>query len=79
MRHGYGKNGEVVGLDVKAMRTQPFDKSYLHFKHSKDIFLALVEVCHRLDRHEWQAYREAQDYEGLEMCIVRNLMGLGRR
>lgn len=74
VRSGYGKNGEVVGLDVKAMRTQPFDKSYLHLKHSKEIFLALVEVCHRIDRQEWQAYREAQDYEGLEMFIVRNLM-----
>jgi xylose isomerase len=75
VRHGYGKHGEVVGLDVKAMRTQPADKAFLHLKHSKEIFLELVDLAHRIDRKAWQAYVDARDYEGLERFIIRNLMG----
>ena len=75
VRHGYGKKGEVVGLDVKAMRTQPADKSAAHLKHSKEIFLMLVDLVHSIDRKAWQGYVEARDYEGLELFIVKNLMG----
>ncbi|MBV9866303.1 MAG: TIM barrel protein [Abitibacteriaceae bacterium] len=75
VRHGYGQNGEVVGLDVKAMRTQPAEISYLHLKHSKEVFLDLMELCHRIDRNEWQQYVTARDYESLERFILRNLMG----
>ena len=75
VRHGYGKAGEVVGLDVKAMRTQPADKAFLHLKHSKEIFLDLVDLAHRIDRKTWQGYVDARDYEGLERFIVRELDG----
>jgi xylose isomerase len=75
VRHGYGKAGEVVGLDVKAMRTQPADKAFLHLKHSKEIFLDLVDLAHNIDRKTWQGYVDDRDYEGLERFIVRNLMG----
>ena len=75
VRHGYGKHGEVVGLDVKAMRTQPAEKSFLHLKHSKEIFLDMVDLVHAIDRSAWQGYVDARDYEGLERFIVKNLMG----
>ena len=75
VRHGYGKQGEVVGLDVKAMRTQPADKAFLHLKHSKEIFLDLVDLVHLIDRKAWQGFVDARDYEGLERFIVKNLMG----
>jgi xylose isomerase len=75
VRNGYGKQGEVVGLDVKAMRTQPAEQSHLHLKHSKDIFLSLVALAHSIDRKAWQGYVDARDYEGLEYFIVKNLMG----
>ena len=39
-------------------------------------FLALLEVSRRIDRKAWQDYIDAQDYEGLELFIVKNLMGL---
>ena len=75
VRHGYGKQGEVIGLDVKAMRTQPADKAFVHLKHSKEIFLDLVELVHKIDRSAWQGYVAERDYEGLERFIVKNLMG----
>ncbi|MDB5173372.1 MAG: xylA 2 [Phycisphaerales bacterium] len=75
VRHGYGKDGSVVGLDVKAMRTQPAEKAFLHLKHSKEIFLDLVDLAHSIDRTAWKGYVEERDYEGLERFIVKNLMG----
>jgi xylose isomerase len=38
VRHSFGQKGEIVGLDVKAMRTQPADKSHLHLQHSMEVF-----------------------------------------
>ncbi len=75
VRNGFGQNGEVVGLDVKAMRTQPAEKSHLHLKTSKETFLDLVDLCHAINRDEWQGYITARDYESLERFIVKNLMG----
>ncbi len=75
VRNDYGKNGEVVGLDVKAMRTQPFDIATKHLANSKEIFDRLVQLSATIDRAEWQGYVDAQDYEGLEMFILRSLMG----
>jgi xylose isomerase len=75
VRNGYGKKGEVVGLDVKAMRTQPAELSHLHLKHSKEIFFDLVELSHGIDRDEWQGYVAARDYEGLERFILKSLLG----
>jgi xylose isomerase len=73
---GYGKNGEWVGLDVKAMRTQPFETAWKHLANSKEIFLQLVEVARRVDPQEVQGLTDARDYEGLEMLITKHLMGL---
>ncbi|MBI3911003.1 MAG: TIM barrel protein [Armatimonadetes bacterium] len=75
-RANYGQNGEWVGLDVKAMRTQPFDLAWKHLQNSKEIFSQLVEVSRRIDRQEWQDFVDRRDYEGLELFILRNLMGL---
>lgn len=79
VRQGFGKNGEIVGLDVKAMRTQPADKATAHLSNSKEIFLDLVDLAHRIDRAEWAGYLAARDYEGLERFIIRNLLGSNRQ
>jgi len=75
VQNNYGANGEVVGFDVKAMRTQPEEIAYYHLRHSKEVFLLLVEVSERLDRRQVEALRQARDYESLEMLILRTLMG----
>lgn len=75
VRNGYGKSGEVVGLDVKALRTQPAAISHLHLKHSKEIFSDLVELSHSINRDEWRGYVTARDYEGLERFILKSLLG----
>lgn len=75
VRNGYGKEGEIVGLDIKAMRTQKAENSHLHLKNSREIFLDLVDLVYSIDRQEWQSYVDAGDYESLERFIIRNLMG----
>jgi xylose isomerase len=75
VRHGFGQNGEIVGLDVKAMRTQSFEQAHKHLKHSKEIFLELAALCHSIDRGAWQRFVDERDYEGLERFILKNLMG----
>lgn len=71
VRSDYGAQGEVVGLDVKAMRTQAHETSWKHLANSKEIFERLVEVSAQIDREEWASYVAAQDYEALEIFILR--------
>ena len=57
------------------MRTQPHDIAMKHLANSREVFLRLVEISATIDRQEWQSYQETRDYDGLEMFILRNLMG----
>ncbi len=75
-KHGYGRNGEFIGLDVKAMRTQKKEVAYLHLKNSREIFLKLLHLVRTIDRKKWQEYIKVRDYEGLEMFILNNLMSI---
>ncbi|MDD5728445.1 MAG: TIM barrel protein [Victivallales bacterium] len=74
-RHGFGNNGEWVGLDVKAMRTQKAEVACKHLANSKDIFLKLLAVSRGLDDAKIAVFRSERDYEGLEMYIVNSLLG----
>jgi xylose isomerase len=74
-RHGYGRNGEFIGLDVKAMRTQSKDVSTKHLRNSRTIFLRLLELVRTLDETRVIELVEERDYEELEMLIVGHLIG----
>jgi xylose isomerase len=74
-RNGYGQNGEFVGLDVKALRTQVKESSTKHLRNSRAIFLLLVELCRSLDVARVEELRAARDYEELDLLIVKHLMG----
>ncbi|MGQ9515245.1 MAG: TIM barrel protein [Thermoproteota archaeon] len=73
---GYGRNGEFVGLDVKAMRTQKKERSTEHLSNSKELFLHLVEKVRTLDRNKEQEFIKARDYEGLDIFILKHLMSV---
>ena len=73
---GYGKSGEFVGLDVKAMRTQRGTPVTEHMKNSRELFLHLVDKARSLDQALLQQFRDARDYEGLELMILKHLMGV---
>jgi xylose isomerase len=65
----------MVGLDVKAIRTQPADVSTKHLRNSLDTFLRLVEVSRAIDRQAVKELIAARDYEELDWLIMQSLMG----
>ena len=71
----FGEQGECVGLDVKAMRTQSADDCYRHIENSMKIFEMLLDKVRRFD-YAFQAncVRE-QNFEKLEMYVMELLMG----
>jgi xylose isomerase len=74
-RNGYGNNGEFVGLDVKAMRTQKAEAATQHLSNSREIFLALLDVARSLDTARLDSLIAERNYEQLEMEIIRALLG----
>lgn len=73
---GYGRRGEFIGLDVKAMRPQQGFPATDHLKNSRKLFLNLVEKVRTTDQTLVEQYRHARDYEALEFYILKHLMGL---
>jgi xylose isomerase len=65
----------MVGLDVKAIRTQPAEIATKHLRNSMQVFLRLVELSRSLDRQAVNALVEARDYEELDWLILSHLMG----
>ena len=74
-RHDYGKNGEWVGLDVKALRTQGDNVALKHLANSRKIFLRLLEISRSLDDKKIEQLRGERDYEELEAYMVHALIG----
>ena len=73
---GYGRNGEFVGFDVKAMRTQRKEDSIKHLYNSRKLFLYLVEKVRTLDREKEREFIKARDYEGLDLFILEHLINV---
>jgi len=74
--NGYGKHGEYVGLDVKAMRTQKKEVSAKHLANSKETFLWLVDKVRSLDRKLYAELVKQRDYEELTRYITAHLLGV---
>jgi xylose isomerase len=74
-KHGFGNDGEWVGLDVKAMRTQKLDVSTKHLSNSREIFMKLLEISRSLDEEKMNSMIVARDYEELDLYIMKSLLG----
>jgi xylose isomerase len=68
----------MVGLDVKAVRTQPAGLATKHLRNSLQIFLRLVELVRSLDRPALADVIAGHDYEELDWLILSHLMGQSR-
>ena len=66
----------MVGLDVKAVRTQPAEIATKHLRNSLQMFLKLVEVVRSLDRASMDQLIASRDYEELDWLILSHLMGM---
>lgn len=73
--NSYGANGEYIGLDIKALRTQRDEVATHHLAHSRQIFLDLLEVVKGLDRSKLEEYRQARNYEDMDHFIIKSIMG----
>ena len=73
-KHGYGRNGEWVGLDVKAMRTQKDETATQHLKNSREVFLRLLEISREMDDNIIDNYIKNRDYEGLDQYVINCLI-----
>jgi xylose isomerase len=65
----------MVGLDVKAVRTQPNEIATKHLRNSLQMFLRLVDLARSLDREAVNTLIAARDYEELDWLILSHLMG----
>jgi len=74
VENNYGKNGEYIGLDVKAMRTQKEDVCYKHLENSLKITKMLEEKASKFDYNFQNKCVAARDYEALEMYVMELLM-----
>jgi len=70
----YWKLG-MIGLDVKAIRTQPAPLATKHLRNSIQAFLRLVELVRSLDQQTVNALIAQRDYEELDWLILNCLMG----
>ncbi len=64
----------MIGLDVKALRTQPADLATKHLRNSLAMFLRLVALVRSLDRAQINALVAARDYEELDWSILDHLL-----
>jgi xylose isomerase len=72
--HRYFERG-MVGLDVKAMRTQLPEVAHKHLQNSMATFLRLIERVRSLDRARCADLITARDYEELDALILNHLLG----
>ena len=74
LENDYGKNGEYVGLDVKAMRTTVDKDSFKHLENSLKIFKMLEAKAEKFDYKLQEKFVAERDFEGLEMYVMELLM-----
>ena len=74
-KSNYGNHGEMVGLDVKAMRTQKDEVATKHLSNSREIFMHLLQVVRSLDNSFIEKCRMDRDYEELDLYIMKKLLG----
>jgi xylose isomerase len=72
-RHDFGRRGEWVGLDVKAMRTQKAAVADKHLAHSREMFKRLLDISRSIKDEDLKPLIRARDYEELEIRILRAL------
>ena len=74
-KNGFGRNGECIGMDTKAMRTTTVEEGMFHLSHSKAIFHRLLDIVRGIDEAKLEELRQARQYEQIEMMVIQALIG----
>lgn len=73
-KHDYGQNGEWVGIDVKAMRTQKDNVATKHLTNSREMFTKLLEISRSMNDEFIAKCVAERDYEELDLYIMKSLL-----
>ena len=65
----------MIGLDVKAVRTQPAEIGTKYLSNSMPVFLRLLALSRSLNREVVDELIAARDYDQLDWLIVSHLTG----
>lgn len=75
MENNFGGNGEYVGVDVKALRSQDDAIAHKHLRHSIDTVELMAHKVRTLDRSLLEEQRGNLDFETLDAYMIRHIMG----
>lgn len=70
----YGQQGEYVGLDVKALRTQSEETAYQHLENSLFVIESLANKVRTLDAQAVSNCINSMNYEQLDRLILHHLL-----
>ncbi|MFA6816317.1 MAG: TIM barrel protein [Lentisphaeria bacterium] len=73
-QHGFGNDGEWIGMDVKALRTQTAENQLKHLDYSRKTFLRLLDISRSLDESKIAQLQAKADYEELNWYILNNIL-----
>ena len=73
--NNYGAQGQMVGLDVKAMRTQKPEDQYRHIINSMEIVKSMEQKVAKFDKKFQAKCIKERNYEALEMYVNKLIMG----
>ena len=75
VENDYGRNGEFIGVDEKAMRTTKIANSYKHIENSVAIVKMLEKKVAKFNTDFQKKCMDSRDYEALEMYVIELLLG----
>lgn len=64
----------MIGLDIKALRTQPAELATKHLRNSIQVFLRLVPLVRSLDQQAVDTLIAQRDYEELDWLVLNHLL-----
>ena len=76
-KYDYGQDGTIIGLDVKAIRTQKMP-AVKHLSNSREIFLQLLQISRSLNEQKIAEMIGTRDYEGLDLYVMQHLLAKGK-
>ncbi|WP_127583473.1 TIM barrel protein [Paenibacillus koleovorans] len=76
IENGFGRNGEYVGVDVKALRTQDAAAAHKHLRHSLEAVEWMAQKAKSLNMEFVEARRQDLDFEALDRYMIKHLLGI---
>jgi xylose isomerase len=73
-RHGYGRDGACIGLDVHSFRTTTIEHGLDHLTNSRATFLRLLGKVRTFDETAAAKLVTERDYQALDQMVIEHLI-----